>query len=95
MPISQGQPFQHAIGCGKGKEKVKVTEEDNDNEDKAMQKLWKKLENFVVSTTFSNKELAALLLLPIKYYEADVGLPQGAKILGRRKSELVLVAPAT
>ncbi|KAG6901559.1 hypothetical protein C0995_010537 [Termitomyces sp. Mi166 len=78
MPVSQRQSLWHATVYSKGKGKVKVTEKDNDNEDEAMQTLWE-LENFVVPTTalsyfqFSDKELAALLLLTTEYYEADVG----------------------
>ncbi|KAG6859990.1 hypothetical protein C0995_000771 [Termitomyces sp. Mi166 len=74
-----------------GKGKIKATEDDNDDKDKATQTLWEELKNFVLSATFSDKELVALLPLSTEYYEGDVDLPQGAKILGGRKGELTLV----
>ncbi|KAG6870767.1 hypothetical protein C0995_010849 [Termitomyces sp. Mi166 len=39
--------------------------------------------------------LASLLLLPLEYYEGDIGLPRGAKISGGRKGDITLVSPAT
>ncbi|KAG6886868.1 hypothetical protein C0995_003811 [Termitomyces sp. Mi166 len=83
----------------KGKGKAKVTEEDDDEEDKATQTLWEELENFIVPAIvlsyvqFSNKESVALVLLLMEYYEGDMGLLRGAKILGERKGKLTLVAP--
>ncbi|KAG6885988.1 hypothetical protein C0995_008882, partial [Termitomyces sp. Mi166 len=76
-----------------GKGKAKVTEDDEDKEE-ATQKFRKELEDFVVPTTFDDKLLASLLLPPLEYYEGDIGLPQGAKILGGRKGDITLVSPA-
>ncbi|KAG6871466.1 hypothetical protein C0995_004373 [Termitomyces sp. Mi166 len=78
----------------KGKGKAKVMEEDNDEEDEVTQKLREELKIFIVLTKFSNKPLAGLLLPLMEYYEEDIGLSQGAKILGRRKGKLMLVVPA-
>ncbi|KAG6871060.1 hypothetical protein C0995_008719, partial [Termitomyces sp. Mi166 len=77
-----------------GKGKAKVTEDDNDDKE-ATQKLRKELEEFVVPTTFDNKLLVSLLPPPSEYFEGDMGLPQGAKILGGQKGDITLVSPAT
>ncbi|KAG6870920.1 hypothetical protein C0995_009650, partial [Termitomyces sp. Mi166 len=63
-----------------------ATEDDN-NDEEATQKLRKELEDFVVPTT--------LLPPPSEYFEGDIGLPWGAKILGGRKGDITLVSPAT
>ncbi|KAG6871347.1 hypothetical protein C0995_005751, partial [Termitomyces sp. Mi166 len=78
----------------KGKGKAKATEEDEDD-DKATNKLWQELEDFVVPTTFDNKQLATLLLPLSEYSERNVKLPRGTKISDERKPDLTLVAPAT
>ncbi|KAG6870592.1 hypothetical protein C0995_011975 [Termitomyces sp. Mi166 len=77
----------------KGKGKAKATEDDNDDEETA-QKLRKELEDFVVPTTFDDKLLASLLLPPSEYFEGDSRLPQGAKISGGQKGDIMLVLPA-
>ncbi|KAG6858344.1 hypothetical protein C0995_000653 [Termitomyces sp. Mi166 len=69
-------------------------EDDDDNKEMA-QKLRKELEEFVAPTTFDDKLLASLLLPPSEYFKGDSGLPQGAKILGGRKGDIMLVLPAT
>ncbi|KAG6871635.1 hypothetical protein C0995_002054 [Termitomyces sp. Mi166 len=65
----------------KGKGKAKATEEDDEEEGEATQKLRKKLEIFLVLTKIFGEFTAAA----DGYYEEDIGLPQGAKILGGRK----------
>ncbi|KAG6871221.1 hypothetical protein C0995_007100 [Termitomyces sp. Mi166 len=84
----QEQEEVHAMGKGKAKE----MEDDKDEEGEAAQKLRKELEDFVVLTKFDDKLLVSLLLLPSEYYEGDIGLLQGAKILGGRKG---VVSPTT
>ncbi|KAG6887460.1 hypothetical protein C0995_015090 [Termitomyces sp. Mi166 len=79
------QSSQWALTCSKDKGKAKAMEEDDDNEDEATQTLREELKNFVVPTTFSDKDLAGLLPPLMEYYEGDVGLPQGARILNGRK----------
>ncbi|KAG6900054.1 hypothetical protein C0995_004410 [Termitomyces sp. Mi166 len=78
-----------------GKGKTKVMEDDKDEEEEATQKLRKELEDFMIPTKFDNKLLASLLLLPSEYYEGDIGLLQGAKILGGRKGDITSVSLAT
>ncbi|KAG6898742.1 hypothetical protein C0995_008624, partial [Termitomyces sp. Mi166 len=46
-------------------------------------------------TKFDNKLLASLLPPLTEYYKGDIGLLQGAKILGGRKGDIMLVLPAT
>ncbi|KAG6889545.1 hypothetical protein C0995_016672 [Termitomyces sp. Mi166 len=88
------QPPKHVPAKGKGKGKAKAMEETNDeDEDEVTRKLWQELEDFVVSTTFDNKQLAKLLP-PSKYFEKNVGL-LCTKISGGRKTDLTLVVPAT
>ncbi|KAG6886345.1 hypothetical protein C0995_008423 [Termitomyces sp. Mi166 len=70
-------------------------EDDKDEEGEATQKLRKELKDFMVLTKFDDKPLASLLPPPSEYYEEDIGLPQGAKILGGRKGDITLVSPAT
>ncbi|KAG6870729.1 hypothetical protein C0995_011096, partial [Termitomyces sp. Mi166 len=84
LPLTQ-EPSQWLAPCNKGKGKAKVMEDDEDEEGEATQKFRKKLEDFVVLTKFDNKLLASLLPPPSEYYEGDIGLLQGAKILGGRK----------
>ncbi|KAG6899261.1 hypothetical protein C0995_006484, partial [Termitomyces sp. Mi166 len=91
-PVSASPSIQHSTNARKGK--AKATEDDDDKEE-ATQKFRKELEDFVVPTTFDDKLLASLLLPPSEYYEEDIGLPQGAKILGGRKGDITLVSPAT
>ncbi|KAG6859511.1 hypothetical protein C0995_007770, partial [Termitomyces sp. Mi166 len=79
----------------KGKGKAKVMEEDDDDKDEVTQRLQEELENFVVLIMFDDKQLVALLLLPMEHYKADVGLLQGAKISDERKGNLTLVVRAT
>ncbi|KAG6860448.1 hypothetical protein C0995_011041 [Termitomyces sp. Mi166 len=87
---------QHALVRAKEKGKAKATKENkDDNENKVTQKKCQELKDFVVPMTFTKKELAALLLLLSEYFEKDVGLLKGAKILSGRKAELVLAVPAT
>ncbi|KAG6886440.1 hypothetical protein C0995_007806, partial [Termitomyces sp. Mi166 len=74
MPTTQGQPSQHTPTCNKGKAKAKVMEENEDDEDETTENLREELENFVVPTKFSEKDLAGLLPLPMEYYEGDLGL---------------------
>ncbi|KAG6859914.1 hypothetical protein C0995_002006 [Termitomyces sp. Mi166 len=50
---------------------------------------------FVVPTKFDDKLLASLLPPLTEFYKRDVGLLQGAKILGGRKGDITLVSPAT
>ncbi|KAG6857914.1 hypothetical protein C0995_004158 [Termitomyces sp. Mi166 len=69
--------------------------EDDDDDEEMAQKLRKELEEFVAPTTFDDKLLASLLLPPSEYFKGDSGLPQGAKILGGRKGDIMLVLPAT
>ncbi|KAG6859618.1 hypothetical protein C0995_006544 [Termitomyces sp. Mi166 len=69
--------------------------EDDDNNEEMAQKLRKELEEFVAPTTFDDKLLASLLLPPSEYFEGDSGLPRGAKILGGRKGDIMLMSPAT
>ncbi|KAG6899065.1 hypothetical protein C0995_007269, partial [Termitomyces sp. Mi166 len=78
-----------------GKGKAKATEDDKDEEGEATQKLRKELEDFVVPTKFDNKLLMSLLPLPLEYYEGDIELLRGAKILGGRKGDITLMSPAT
>ncbi|KAG6871012.1 hypothetical protein C0995_009053, partial [Termitomyces sp. Mi166 len=78
----------------KGKGKAKAMEDDDDKEE-ATQKFRKELEDFIVPTTFDNKLLASLLLPPSEYFEGNIGLPQGAKILDGQKGDITLVSPAT
>ncbi|KAG6870996.1 hypothetical protein C0995_009123, partial [Termitomyces sp. Mi166 len=93
LPLTQ-EPSQQSVPCNKGKGKAKATEDDKDKEGEATQKLRKELEDFMVPTKFDNKLLVSLLLPPSEYYEGDIGLPQGAKILGGRKGDITLVSPA-
>ncbi|KAG6884680.1 hypothetical protein C0995_009985 [Termitomyces sp. Mi166 len=69
--------------------------EDNKDKEEATQKFRKELEDFVVPTKFDDKLLASLLPPLSEYYERDIGLLQGAKILGGRKGDITLVLPAT
>ncbi|KAG6882938.1 hypothetical protein C0995_013417, partial [Termitomyces sp. Mi166 len=69
--------------------------EDDDDDEETAQKLRKELEDFIVPTTFDDKLLASLLLPPSEYFEGDSGLPQGAKISGGQKGDIMLVLPAT
>ncbi|KAG6858960.1 hypothetical protein C0995_012629 [Termitomyces sp. Mi166 len=75
------------------KGKAKAMEDDNNSEEMA-QKLRKELEEFVALTTFDDKLLASLLPPPSEYFEGDSGLPQGTKISGGRKGDIMLVSPA-
>ncbi|KAG6897000.1 hypothetical protein C0995_010860, partial [Termitomyces sp. Mi166 len=88
------QEQEESAPYNKDKGKAKVMEDD-DNEEEATQKFRKELKDFVVPTTFDNKLLASLLPPPLEYYEGDIGLPWGAKILGGRKGDITLVSPAT
>ncbi|KAG6859029.1 hypothetical protein C0995_012133 [Termitomyces sp. Mi166 len=94
LSLTQEPPSRWLAPHNKGKGKAKVTENDKDEEE-ATQKFRKELEDFVVPTTFDDKLLVSLLLLPSEYYKGDIGLPQGAKILGGRKGDITLVSPAT
>ncbi|KAG6900986.1 hypothetical protein C0995_002963 [Termitomyces sp. Mi166 len=94
LPPTQ-EPSQQLAPCNKGKGKANATEDDEDKEGEATQRLRKELEDFMVPTKFDNKLLASLLPPPLEYYEGDIGLPQGAKILGGRKGDITLVSPAT
>ncbi|KAG6860850.1 hypothetical protein C0995_006825 [Termitomyces sp. Mi166 len=82
LPPTQEQHSQQVAPCNKSKGKVKETEEDEDKEGEAAQELRKELEDFVVLTK------------PSEYYEGDIGLPQGAKILDGRQGDIMLVSPA-
>ncbi|KAG6859185.1 hypothetical protein C0995_010859, partial [Termitomyces sp. Mi166 len=88
--LLQEQEEVHAVGKGK----AKAMEDDEDEEGEATQKLRKELEDFVVLTKFDDKLLVNLLLLLSEYYEGNIGLPQGAKISGGRKGDIILVLPA-
>ncbi|KAG6859345.1 hypothetical protein C0995_009548 [Termitomyces sp. Mi166 len=87
-------PIVVASRAGGSKGKAKVMEDDEEEEE-ATQKFRKELENFVIPTTFDDKLLASLLLPLSEYYKEDIGLLQGAKILGGRKGDITLVSPAT
>ncbi|KAG6860261.1 hypothetical protein C0995_013532 [Termitomyces sp. Mi166 len=93
LSLTQESP-RRLVPCNKGKSKAKTTEDDDDKEE-ATQKFRKELEDFVVPTTFDNKLLVSLLPPPLEYYEGNIGLPRGAKILGGRKDDITLVSPAT
>ncbi|KAG6893305.1 hypothetical protein C0995_001005, partial [Termitomyces sp. Mi166 len=88
------EPSQQVAPYDKGKGKVKAMEDDKDEEGEATQKLRKELEDFVVLTKFDNKLLASLLPPPSEYYEGDIGLLRGAKILDGRKGDITLVLSA-
>ncbi|KAG6858537.1 hypothetical protein C0995_015869, partial [Termitomyces sp. Mi166 len=94
LSLPQECSSQQPAPQNKGKGKAKVMEDDNDNEEMA-QKLRKKLEEFIVPTTFDDKLLASLLPPPSEYFKGDSRLPQGTKILGGRKGDITLVSPAT
>ncbi|KAG6860147.1 hypothetical protein C0995_015225 [Termitomyces sp. Mi166 len=68
---------------------------EKDDEDKATKKICQELEDFVVLTTFTERELAMLLPSSSEYFEKDVGLLKGAKISDGRKAKLVLAVPVT
>ncbi|KAG6859433.1 hypothetical protein C0995_008599, partial [Termitomyces sp. Mi166 len=77
----QEHSSQWSVPQNKGKGKAKAMEDD-DNDEETAQKLRKKLEEFIVLTTFDDKLLASLLPPPSEYFEGDSGLPRGAKISG-------------
>ncbi|KAG6898827.1 hypothetical protein C0995_008176 [Termitomyces sp. Mi166 len=93
LPLTQ-EPSQQLVPHNKGKGKAKTMEDDEDEEGEATQKLRKELEDFVVLTKFDNKLLASLLPPLSEYYEEDIGLLRGAKILDGRKGDITLVLPA-
>ncbi|KAG6899311.1 hypothetical protein C0995_006357 [Termitomyces sp. Mi166 len=88
------KPSQQLVPRNKGKGKAKAMEDDEDEEGEATQKSRKEPEDFMVPTKFDDKQLASLLLPLSEYYEGDIGLLQGAKILGGRKGDITLVSPA-
>ncbi|KAG6859156.1 hypothetical protein C0995_011092 [Termitomyces sp. Mi166 len=93
LPPTQ-ESSQQSVPRNKDKGKAKAMEDDEDEESEAIQNLRKELKDFMVPTKFNDNLLASLLLPPLKYYEGDIGLPQGAKVSGRRKGDITLVSPA-
>ncbi|KAG6894093.1 hypothetical protein C0995_015047, partial [Termitomyces sp. Mi166 len=98
-PVSTTSSIQHTPSVpyiADPSSKAKATEDDDDDEETA-QKLRKELEDFIVPTTFDDKLLASLLLPPSEYFEGDSGLPQGAKISGGQKGDIIaiVVLPTT
>ncbi|KAG6859821.1 hypothetical protein C0995_003476, partial [Termitomyces sp. Mi166 len=83
---------QHLVNRVRAKQKQQKMMKTRDE---TTQKLRKELEDFVVLTKFDDKLLMSLLPPPLEYYEGDIGLLRGAKILSGRKGDITLVSPTT